>query len=222
PVPSTEHHTLQFDVDVGYIDRNVMGWDEFMAGGRHPYNWGNGTIGNNIQFSGFEGFSLSGETMLIANTAYRFPLLRGIKKKVGPLYFDSLYMQVFGSVGNLWSYRVEGETHVEGYSVVPSEGGSTRREIPFVDYSSKNSPASDPHYFLADVGAEFRARTFIWNDWDWDGFLRISYGLQPTAGYGDVNADFVQSALARDSASELSAEVEPPTVRVYLGLGTGW
>ena len=71
PVPITEHHTFQLDFDLGYIDRNVMGWDEFMAGGRHPYNWGNGTIGNNIQFSGFEGYSLSGETMLIANGTYR-------------------------------------------------------------------------------------------------------------------------------------------------------
>ena len=137
PVPITEHHTFQLDFDLGYIDRNVMGWDEFMAGGRHPYNWGNGTIGNNIQFSGFEGFSLSGETMLIANATYRFPLLRDMNQKWGPVYFDSLYVQFFGSIGNLWSYRVEGESHIEGYSVVPSAGGSVRREIPFVDYASK-------------------------------------------------------------------------------------
>ena len=28
PVPITEHHTFQLDFDLGYIDRNVMGWDE--------------------------------------------------------------------------------------------------------------------------------------------------------------------------------------------------
>ena len=50
----------------------------------------------------------------------------------------------------------------------------------------------------------------------------MSYGFQSTAGYGDVNADFIQSALARDAATELSAEFEEPTIRVYLGLGTGW
>ena len=222
PVPKTEHHTLQLDFEVGYIDRNVMGWDEFMAGGRHPYNWGNGTIGNNIQFSGFEGYSLSGETMLIANGTYRFPLVRNIKKKFGPIYLDSMYLQFFGSIGNLWSYRIEGESHPEGYSVVASENGSVRRETPFMDYASKNSPINRPNYFLSDIGAELRTRSFIWNDWDWDGFLRISYGMQPTAGYGDVNADLIQSTLARDSVSELSAEVEEPTIRVYLGLGTGW
>ena len=222
PVPFTDFHTLQLDFEVGYIDRNVMGWDEFMAGGRHPYNWGNGTIGNNIQFSGYEGFSLSGETMLIANTAYRFPLARNLNKKLGPVYLDALYLQLFGSIGNLWSYRIEGPTHVEGYSVVPSEGGSVRREIPFKDYSYKNSPAGNPNYFLTDIGAELRSRAFIWNDWDWDGFVRLSYGLQSTAGYGDVNFDLVQSSLARDAATELSAEIEPATLRLYLGFGTGW
>ena len=66
----------------------------------------------------------------------------------------------------------------------------------------------EKHYYLTDMGTEIRMRSFIWNDWDWDGFLRVSYGFQSTAGYGDVNADFIQSALARDAASELSAEFE--------------
>lgn len=222
PVPRTEHHTFQFDLDLGYIDRNVMGWDEFMAGGRHPYNWGNGTIGNNIQFSGYEGYSLSGETMIIANSAYRFPIARHMQNRVGPFYFDSIYFQIFGSVGNLWSHRVEGPSHIEGYNKVASDGGFVRREIPFKDYAYKNSPANNPNYLLGDIGAELRSTAFIWNDWDWDGFLRLSYGLSPTAGYGDVNADFIQNSLARDAASDLSAEVENPTLRVYLGLGTGW
>ena len=222
PVPATKHHTLQLDFDIGWIDRNVMGWDEFMAGGRHPYNWGNGTIGNNIQFSGFEGYSLSGETMLIANAAYRFPLLRDLNFKLGPVYTESVYLQVFGSVGNLWSYRIEGPSHVEGYSVVPDKDGYVRRELPFQDYAHKNSPTGSQHYALGDVGVELRVRAFIWNDWDWDGFLRFAYGLQPTAGYGDVNADLIQSSAARDAGSELSSEVEPPTLRVYAGIGTGW
>ena len=46
-------------------------------------------------------------------------------------------MQFFGSAGNLWSYRVEGPNHLEGYSVVPSAGGKVRREVPFVDYAGK-------------------------------------------------------------------------------------
>jgi hypothetical protein len=215
--------TLQLDLEGGWIDRNVMGWDELMGGGRHPYHWGSGTIGNNVQFSGYEGYSLTGETMLIANGAYRFPLIRDLNWKHGPVYTESMYLQIFGSVGNLWSYRVEGPSHVEGYSVVPDAGrGRVRREVPFKDYASKNSPQGAANYVLTDVGAELRVRSFIWNDWDWDSFLRVAYGLQSTAGYGDVNADLVQSSAARDASSELSDEVEPPTMRVYLGVGTGW
>jgi hypothetical protein len=215
-------HTLQIDLEAGWIDRNVMNWDEFMAGGRHPYFWGNGTIGNNTQFSGYEGWSLSGETLLIANAAYRFPLVRQLDWKLGPIYTDAIYLEGFGTIGNLWSYRVVGPSHVEGWSVVPSDGGKVVREVPFRDYAAKNSPEGEMHRWLTDIGAELRVRSFIWNDWDWDSFLRLAYGFQTTAGYGDVNADGVQSSVARDSASELSAEVEPPTLRVYAGLGTDW
>jgi len=218
----TDHHTLQIDLEGGYISRNVMSWDEFIAGGRHPYHWGSGTIGNNVQFSGYEGWSLTGETMVIANMSYRFPLARNMNRKIGPTYTESLYLQFFGTLGNLWSYRVDGDTHVEGYSVVADDPSTIRREIPFKDYAYKNSPSGNPNYLLADLGVELRVRSFIWNDWDWDSFVRVAYGLKATAGYGDVNADMIQSSVARDAASELSDEVEPPTLRIYAGLGTGW
>ncbi|MCB9676714.1 MAG: PD40 domain-containing protein [Alphaproteobacteria bacterium] len=221
-IPLFSRHTLQLDFEGGFIDRNVIGWDEFIAGGRHPYAWGNGTIGNNVQFSGYEGYSLYGETMLIANASYRFPVARDLDLKIGPTYTDAMYLQFFGSAGNLWSYRVEGDTHIEGYSVVPDDPSSVRREIPFKDYSAKNSIPGKPNYVLTDAGVELRVRQFIWNDFDWDSFLRVSYGFRPTAGYGDVNADLIQSSVARDAASELSAEYEKPTFRVYAGLGTGW
>lgn len=220
--PVAEHHTLQLDMQAGFIDRNVMGWDEFIAGGRHPYDWGPGNIGGNSQFSGYEGWSLSGETMIILAGAYRFPLARNMNLKLGPTYTEKVYLQLNGTIGNLWSHRVEGPRHVEGYSVVPSEGGEVRREVPFKDYSSKNSVPGQENKLLGDVGVELRVRSFIFNDYDWDSFLRVSYGLRPTAGYGDVNQDMVQSSGARDATSELSAEYEPATVRVYLGVGTGW
>jgi hypothetical protein len=218
-----EWGTLQLDFEAGWIDRNVMGFDEFMAGGRHPYHWGNGTIGNNVQFSGYEGYSLTGETMLIANAAYRFPLARNMNLRAGPIYTESMYLQIFSTMGNLWSYRVEGPSHIEGYSVVPDRGrGRIRREVPFKDHSAKNSPAGEPHTLLTDVGAELRIRSFIWNDFDWDSFVRVAYGFQRVGGYGDVNADLVQSSVARDASTELSGEVEEPTLRLYIGIGTGW
>jgi hypothetical protein len=221
-IPVFDRHTLQLDFEGGFIDRNVTSWDEFGAGGRHPYDWGNGTIGNNVQFSGYEGYSLTGETMLISNASYRFPLLRDLDWKLGPVYTESLWFQFFGSAGNLWSYRIEGDSHKEGFGIVADDASAIRREIPFVDYAHKNSPPGRENHILGDLGGELRIRQFIWNDYDWDSFLRVSVGLNPTAGYGDVNYDLIQNSIAQDAASELSAEVEPPTVRIYAGLGTGW
>ncbi|MCA9567115.1 MAG: PD40 domain-containing protein [Myxococcales bacterium] len=221
-IPVREHSTLQLDFEGGWINRNVMGWDEFSAGGRHPYHWGNGTIGNNVQFSGYEGYALSGETLLIANGAYRFPLARDLNLKVGPTYTDAMYLQFFGSVGNLWSFRVDGPSHPQGYYVVPDDPADVRREVPFRDYAYKNSVPGKENFLLSDVGMELRVRQFIWNDWDWDSFVRVAYGFRPTAGYGDVNADNIQQAVARDAASELSTEQERPTFHIYAGLGTGW
>jgi Tol biopolymer transport system component len=218
----TPRHTLQLDFDFGWISRNVITWDEFLAGGRHPYHWGNGTIGNNVQFSGYEGWSLNGETMMIANASYRFPIARNLHLKTGPIYTSAVWMQVFGSIGNLWGYRVDGEAYTAGGSVVATDPGNVRREIPFVDYAAKNSTPNRPNYALSDVGLELRIRSFIWNDWDWDSFVRLAYGLRPTAGVGDVNADGIQSSIARDAVTELSSEFEPPRLRVYLGIGTGW
>lgn len=218
----TPRHTLQLDFDFGWISRNVISWDEFVAGGRHPYHWGNGTIGNNVQFSGYEGWSLNGETMLIANASYRFPIVRDLNWKTGPIYTDAFWFQVFGSIGNLWSYRVDGPAHTQGGSLVADDPGDIRREAPFLDYASKNSVPGSPNYALSDLGAELRVRSFIWNDFDWDSFVRVSYGFRPTAGYGDVNSDMVQGSIARDAVTELSNEFEPPRIRVYVGFGTGW
>ncbi len=221
-IPVFQRSTLELDFTGGYIDRNVLGWDEFNAGGRHPYDWGSGNYGNNVQFAGYEGWSLVGETMLIANASYRFPVARDLNFKLGPVYTEKVYLQFFGTGGNLWSYRVEGPSHLEGYSVVPDADGQIVREVPFADYSAKNSIAGRKNRLLYDVGAEVRVKQFIFNDWDWDSFVKVAYGPVPTAGYGDVNADNIQNGSVRDAASELSSEFEPNTVHVYVGLGTGW
>ena len=74
-------HVIQiFDTQFGMIDRNVALNDEFRAGGRHPYNLGYGSIQPNTPFAGYPAWSLGGETMMIANMAYRFPLTRPEQK----------------------------------------------------------------------------------------------------------------------------------------------
>ena len=100
--------TLELALEAGVIDRNVMALDEFKAGGRHPYHWGNGAMGSEARFSGYGAGRLTGETMVIGAAAYRFPLARNLGLKMGPLYTEAVYLQVFGTVGNLWPYRLYG------------------------------------------------------------------------------------------------------------------
>ena len=199
----SEHHSLQLDVEGGFIDRHVLSWDGFAAGGVHPHHWGSGTIGQTVPFSGYEGWSLNGETLALARLAYRFPLLRDMNAALGPIYAESIYLQLFGSVGNLWGYRDD-----EGW-----------RELPFRDYASANSPAGQQNRWLSDAGFELRLRSFIWNDWDWDSFLRLAYGFQSAVAY-ELGEEQARRVLGVEAAG--GEGNEEPSWRVYLGIGTGW
>jgi len=225
-------HIITADVQVGYIDRNVQFNDEFRAGGRHPYFWGSGNLSPNTVFSGYPSGSLGGETMLIAALAYKFPVKKDMNKKVGPFYFYDLHAQVMGTVGNLWSYRPPdepGSYYTNRFDArVAYDPDDVTREVPFVDYSYKNSPVDpvtgkvDPNYLLSDVGAELRLSSVLFNRGGWDSFLRVSYGLNEIRGIGDVDGDDITSTADNGVGDNLSTETELPGVRVYIGLGTGW
>lgn len=224
--------TLQVDIQAGAIDRNVRYNDEFRAGGRHPYFWGSGVIQPNTQFSGYPAASLSGETMLMASLAYRFPLWTRIHRNVGPLHFDGLYMQFMGTAGNLWSFRPPtepGTYYVDRFDQrIALDPSQIRREIPFVDYSYKNSPVDpvtgevNPNYLLTDVGTELRLQATMFTRSTWNSFLRLAYGFNEIRGIGDVDGDDIIDTSDNTLGDSLSNETEKPGLRVYVGLGTGW
>ena len=214
------NHVIQVDAQVGYIDRNVDGNDEFNAGGQHPYFWGSGTLRPNTQFAGYPGFSLSGETMAILNLAYRFPINQYMAKQVGPLFIHGIFAQVGGTAGNLWSYDLAPGADVTydlfGQAVAESSG-DVRREIPFVDVAHKNG-----NRVLTDASAELRVQSTIFHGMPWDSFLRVAWGFNEIGGYGDVNGDGIFDTSENSLSTELSTETEKPGPRVYLGFGTGW
>ncbi|MEN9785837.1 MAG: hypothetical protein RLZZ299_1101 [Pseudomonadota bacterium] len=214
-------HTLQLDAQLGFIDRNVDRWDEFRAGGQHPFYWGSDSLRPNTMFSGYPSNSLSGETMAQVNLAYRFPLRREWNKRVGPFYFYDVTGQVMGSAGNLWSFRppenADDFYRNEFGERVARNADSVRREIPFVDEAYKNG-----NRLLYDAGGEVRVSGSLFNQGYWNSFLRVVYGFNTVRGYGDVNGDDVQDTMNNAIGDELSNEVEEPGVRVYVGLGTGW
>ena len=224
--------TLQVDVQLGWIDRNVLGWDEFRAGGRHPYYWGPGSISPNTQFAGYPAGSLSGETMAILNLAYRFPIATRMARPIGPVYLTDIYGQFFGTAGNLWSYRPPSEPgsyYTNAFDErVARDPADVTRETPFSDYAYKNSPTecADDLTFgcrvLMDVGFELRVAAALFNNRYWNSFFRMAYGLNEVRGQFDVDGDDIGDTTSSALGDSLSNETEPAGLRVYVGLGTSW
>ncbi|MFZ5476925.1 MAG: hypothetical protein ACOZNI_09145 [Myxococcota bacterium] len=216
-----KRHMLQVDLAGGWINRNVDVNDEFRAGGQHPYYWGSDSLRPNTLFSGYPSYSLSGETMLIANLAYRFPIRRELNKRIGPFYVYDITGQIMGSAGNLWSFKQPqeaGSFYFNEYGdKVAYDESSITREIPFVHKAYKNG-----NYLLYDAGAELRVSSSLFNQMYWNSFVRAVYGFNEIKGYGDVNGDDIQDTTDSGIANSLSNETEKPGVRVYVGLGTGW
>ncbi len=215
-------HRIQLDGRVGWIDRNVNFNDEFRAGGQHPYYWGNDSLRPNTQFAGYPPYSLSGETMLIANVAYRFPVVKHLKQRVGPIYLDSIYGQFMGGAGNMWSFRPPEDPDKywrnEWDERIAYNPDDIIREVPFKD----NSYKTGDNFLLYDAGAEIRVKGAMFNSAYWDSFLRVAYGFNDIRGYGDVDGDDIYDTSENAIGDELSNEVHPAGFRVYIGLGTGW
>ena len=215
-------HVMYFDTHLGMLDRNVSINDEFRAGGRHPYNFGYGSIQPNSQFAGYPSWSLSGETMMIFNTGYRFPLTRPEARWMkGPFYLVGLAGQISATAGNLWSYVPPSDPtkfYRSRYNErVAYDPNDVRREIPFVDTAYKNG-----NKMLYDVSAEVRMSSVLYHTMSWDSFVRVAYGFNETRGFGDVDGDMIFDSTDNTLNSELSNETEPAGIRLYLGFGTGW
>lgn len=222
PGAKKRSHTLTLSARVGVIDRNVQYQDEFRGGGTHPYYVGSGNIQPNNQFSGYPGYSLSGETMVVLSAAYRFPLVRQLNKKMGPWYVYDLNLVVGGTTGNFWSYRPPDESAVGTYYTddqgnrIAYDPKDVRREIPFVDVAYKNG-----NRLLWDATAELRLSSTL-GGVPWDSFFRMAWGFNRIHGVGDVNEDDIQDTTETGFGTAVSNETEAPGPRFYIGIGTGW
>ena len=221
-------HTLQASLEVGMIDRNVPYGDEIRGGGSGGQNFRNPYKSNTV-FAGYEPYSLSGETAMVLNLQYRFPLARNIDKKIGPLYIASLYAQVFGTVGNFWSYKVKDDaqtTDLFGERVLADEDGrrggvvgtpaGLMREWPGMVASENGHPV------LADIGFELRLDSMLFNRSRWQTSIRVAYGLMGVKGRGDVDGDSIYTNSSDPTLDNTSDEVEPAGFRFLIGIGTGW
>jgi outer membrane protein OmpA-like peptidoglycan-associated protein len=229
PNGESAEHTLQLNFQVGLIDRNVPYGDEIRGGSggqifrSNPYQ-------SMTAFAGYGPYTLSGESVGLVNIQYRFPLARNIDAKAGIAYLESIYLQVFGTVGNFWSYRVKDgspTTDLYGERVLADEearqgggldqpGSGIVREWPGMVASENGWPV------LADVGVEARFSMNLFNRASWYSSIRIAYGFMGVTGRGDVDGDDVYTNSSDPTLDNRSNEKEPAGFRFMIGIGSGW
>ncbi len=90
-MPWHGEHTLSLDGRAMFIDANV---DSFFYEG----------IGGIIGLRGYTYYQLQGNRTAWSRLTYRFPVpgLTEIDKALGPVYFDKVYLGVFGEAGRVW------------------------------------------------------------------------------------------------------------------------
>jgi len=54
---------------------------------------------------GYPFFSLGGGRMASLNVTYRFPVFTNLDFRISPIYFDKLYLGIFGDIGDAWEER---------------------------------------------------------------------------------------------------------------------
>ncbi len=229
PNGESANHTLQLNLELGFIDRNVPYIDEIHGGASGGFQRSQ-VLRSATTFAGYESWSLAGETAALVNLQYRFPIARQIDVKVGPLYIESIYMQVFGTVGNFWSYdvkpdaqtadlfgeRVLADPETRKGGGLDQPGSGVFREYPGIVASENGWP------ILADAGVELRFAMNTFNRASWFSSIRVAYGFMGVSGRGDVDGDDVYTNSSDPTLDNRSDEREPAGFRFMIGIGQGW
>lgn len=83
-------HTLNFDIQAGFIDTEVDSFFHFFGGG---------ILGNR----GYPFFSIEGRKLVLGRVTYRFPLFRNIGVRLRHFYFDKIFLGLFYDYGNAFN-----------------------------------------------------------------------------------------------------------------------
>ena len=87
------HHTTEWRLTGGYIDRPVDSFFNFFAGGL-------------VGLKGYPFYSIEGRKLASGTLIYRFPVSQHLNVQFAPLYLDKLYAGLFVDVGNAWDADV--------------------------------------------------------------------------------------------------------------------
>ncbi len=80
-------HALNFHLQAGWIDRPIHEFFNFYAGGL-------------VGLRGYPFYSIEGRKMIVARTAYRFPIFNNMNVRLFHIQFDKLYLGAFFDYGN--------------------------------------------------------------------------------------------------------------------------
>ena len=180
----------------GWQSRDLPAWAELSAGA-HPGSTWAPTADDAPLYSVPPG-SVRGETLAVARLGWGLALLRDAGRR-GPLHLSLLELRPEAALGGAWSY--DGDRR-ESLLDVPVRGA-----------------ADTPLLAEAGVVLELDAS---WAGAPWAGHLRLTRGLTPLAGFGDVDGDDALGLTLRESLWEPSGETREPGWRVAIGLGQDW
>ncbi|HEX2961388.1 MAG TPA: biopolymer transporter Tol [Ignavibacteriales bacterium] len=63
-------------------------------------------LGGLIGMKSYPFYAVSGKHLGWLNLTYRFPLLKNIDYRLGPLYLDKIFMSIYGDIGNAWEEKM--------------------------------------------------------------------------------------------------------------------
>lgn len=132
PMPF-RHHALSVFVRGGYIDNNEI--DDFFD----LY------LGSRDGLRGYTYYSLGGKKLAMGRIAYRFPILRGIDRRLSVLHLSSLYGGLFAETGQAW------DTGDPSWEEAKSDVGFELRLKGFSFYSYPLAASFEAAYGLDDV-----------------------------------------------------------------------
>ena len=108
---------------------------------------------------GYEDFSVSGETLLLLQTGYTFPIRRAIDRRWWILYLDGVYGSIFHEIGNAWDYGTF-RNESNGEILLQSVGAEIRLKAFLFNDSNR-----------------------------WNTSLKVAHGFQDNAAHGFENGD---------------------------------
>ena len=218
PVPwlASGGRRLELRLRGGWIGRNVSPEEELFAGLLHPADRLR-PARTAFGLSGYDEFSVRGETLLLAGVAWRTPVAAAWGSSAGSVGLSGGWFELFADAGNAWGHSAQWQRTGGGAVVTDPSGrpvavpGSVKRESPL-----QHGGGAGPRW-LTEVGVEVGVGLRLFHT-PWGSTLRATYGFQARRGAGDIDGDgFI---VRGDPADPLGSEQSPAGLRIALALGT--